>query len=535
MKKRKAPHLGVWTDDGGLYGGGNPVGQPSLLDVAFFGADVWRPDTGVTALALFHVAASLSTLDGHSNSADVDTLGCSRLSRDDLATIPELHTLRRVSVLMLFDLEDSPGSAPANNSTGSVPANDSNGPSLAEVQDKDDVSSTTLWDLSIEEGVMANTLNFRAYCIGVDFRYVSAWHVSWSALNLYFKALGGNHVWLFFLFYIGGLVLTQLLSTVQTWWLGYWASQYEGADEAYVPVAYCIAVYSALALVAVMVDHLDILWRCHSRVEDHSSKACGFDPWDYFETVILSLPSLRATVDGPVAMWFLFVVDLTVMLLVKFLAIVTVTPLFVVPAVFVFVAGGICGQIYIKAQLSVKREMSNAQAPVLSNFGAAITGLTSIRAYGVQAAFIEESLKRINTFSRASRTYYNLNRWICRRIDAFGSLFAAALATYLVYFQDQAAVTTGFSLNMASAWLQRIDPVVEPVVLVGSLEGSFMASFLLGWGVTVSAGLTSYPLDTIHLRMMMTSGSGVNYKSITSRQPNDYETMCGPGGQFEGL
>ncbi|KAF9029722.1 hypothetical protein BDZ89DRAFT_1065204 [Hymenopellis radicata] len=267
-------------------------------------------------------------------------------------------------------------------------------------------------------------------------------HVSWSALNLYFKALGGNHVWLFFLAYIGGLVLTQLLNTVQTWWLGYWASQYEGADEAYVPVAYYIAVYSALALVAVMVYALAILIYFGGAIR--ASRTIHQRLVGSILGTTLSLPSLPGTVDGPVAMWFLFVVDLTVMLLVKFLAIVTVTPLFVVPAVFVFVAGGICGQIYIKAQLSVKREMSNAKAPVLSQIS-----LASIRAYGVQAAFIDESLKRINTFSRASRTYYNLNRWICIRIDAFGGLFAAALATYLVYFQDQAAVTTGFSLNMA--------------------------------------------------------------------------------------
>ena len=37
----------------------------------------------------------------------------------------------------------------------------------------------------------------------------------------------------------------------------------------------------------------------------------------------------------------------------------------------------------------------------------------------------------------------------------------------------------------------------EPVVLVGALQGSFFASFMLGWGVTIGAGLASYPLDTI--------------------------------------
>merc|ERR1712096_246819 len=35
---------------------------------------------------------------------------------------------------------------------------------------------------------------------------------------------------------------------------------------------------------------------------------------------------------------------------------------------------------------------------------------------------------------------------------------------------------------------------------------------LLGWAVTVTAGLMSYPIDTVRRRMMMTSGGGVKYK-----------------------
>ena len=47
---------------------------------------------------------------------------------------------------------------------------------------------------------------------------------------------------------------------------------------------------------------------------------------------------------------------------------------------------------------------------------------------------------------------------------------------------------------------------LKPVVLIGALEGNFLASFLLGWTVTTGAGIASYPLDTIRRRMMMTSG-----------------------------
>ncbi|CAH8605866.1 unnamed protein product [Schistosoma bovis] len=38
-------------------------------------------------------------------------------------------------------------------------------------------------------------------------------------------------------------------------------------------------------------------------------------------------------------------------------------------------------------------------------------------------------------------------------------------------------------------------------------------SFCLGYGVTVTSGLISYPIDTIRRRMMMTSGQAVKYKS----------------------
>jgi len=44
-------------------------------------------------------------------------------------------------------------------------------------------------------------------------------------------------------------------------------------------------------------------------------------------------------------------------------------------------------------------------------------------------------------------------------------------------------------------------------------DPSFLFRFMLGYTVTVSAGLCSYPIDTIRRRMMMTSGTGVNYKS----------------------
>ncbi|WFD33105.1 ADP/ATP carrier protein [Malassezia sp. CBS 17886] len=55
---------------------------------------------------------------------------------------------------------------------------------------------------------------------------------------------------------------------------------------------------------------------------------------------------------------------------------------------------------------------------------------------------------------------------------------------------------------------------LKPILLPGKLSENFLFSFLLGWGVTTTAGLCSYPLDTIRRRMMMTSGGKVHYKSM---------------------
>jgi len=50
---------------------------------------------------------------------------------------------------------------------------------------------------------------------------------------------------------------------------------------------------------------------------------------------------------------------------------------------------------------------------------------------------------------------------------------------------------------------------VKPMI---AKDAGFFVSFCLGYAVTVTAGLASYPIDTIRRRMMMTSGQAVKYK-----------------------
>merc|ERR1711910_279720 len=74
----------------------------------------------------------------------------------------------------------------------------------------------------------------------------------------------------------------------------------------------------------------------------------------------------------------------------------------------------------------------------------------------------------------------------------------------------------GFTISCVGIFIYRgmyfgLYDSLKPILL--GEDASVLLSFLLGWGVSITAGLMSYPIDTIRRRMMMTSGSAVKYKS----------------------
>ncbi|EJD51853.1 ATP-binding cassette transporter [Auricularia subglabra TFB-10046 SS5] len=287
-------------------------------------------------------------------------------------------------------------------------------------------------------------------------------HVSWAALSLYLHSLGGVVFWIVFLV---GMFGADITSVLQTYFLGYWASQYDRVDDPKdVPVPKFLLGYAGLLLTGSIVYSIAYVTfvfgslRASRSIHNRLVEAILGTTLRWLDVVPTSRVIARCTqdlrsIDGPLSGLLSDLVELGIGLICKFAAVIFMSPIFVVPGAIVAAIGWWCGQVYIASQLSVKREMSNARSPVLGHFGAAITGLTSIRAYGAEAAFKLESMRRIDKYVRASRSFYNLNRWICIRVDAIGGLFAAGLAAYLIYGpQTPDAARTGFSLVMAVAF-----------------------------------------------------------------------------------
>lgn len=68
--------------------------------------------------------------------------------------------------------------------------------------------------------------------------------------------------------------------------------------------------------------------------------------------------------------------ELTVLLIVRFIAILYLTPIFGIMGFGVLLVGLLVGHLYIKAQLSVKREQDKAKAPVMGHFQSTIEGIS---------------------------------------------------------------------------------------------------------------------------------------------------------------
>lgn len=100
-----------------------------------------------------------------------------------------------------------------------------------------------------------------------------------------------------------------------------------------------------------------------------------------------------------------------------------------------------------------------------------------------------------------------------RQFNGLADVYRKTLAT-----DGIAGLYRGFNISCVGIIVYRglyfgMYDSIKPVLLVGTLQNNFLASFMLGWAITIGAGLASYPIDTIRRRMMMTSGAAVKYKS----------------------
>ena len=105
--------------------------------------------------------------------------------------------------------------------------------------------------------------------------------------------------------------------------------------------------------------------------------------------------------------------------------------------------------VYLHGAREVKRLESNAKSPIFEQFGSALTGVSTIRAFSKQDTYIERMFRKIDDHSTTFWHLWAFNRWMGWRMALVGAFFSTVVAAIILLLPNIDAALAGFALSFA--------------------------------------------------------------------------------------
>ncbi|TVY82844.1 ATP-dependent bile acid permease [Lachnellula suecica] len=112
--------------------------------------------------------------------------------------------------------------------------------------------------------------------------------------------------------------------------------------------------------------------------------------------------------------------------------------------------------LFIPGAREVKRLESNAKSPVFEQFGSALTGVGTIRAFDKSDVYISRMFAKIDDHSTSFWHLWAFNRWMGWRMSLIGGFFATFVATFTLLMKDIDASLAGFALSFALEYTSQV-------------------------------------------------------------------------------
>ena len=104
---------------------------------------------------------------------------------------------------------------------------------------------------------------------------------------------------------------------------------------------------------------------------------------------------------------------------------------------------------YLAGARETKRLESNAKSPIFEQFGSALLGIGTIRAFEKANEYVDRMYAKIDKHAQASWHLWLFNRWLSFRLNMIGAVFATITAALIVSIQSVDASLAGFALSFA--------------------------------------------------------------------------------------
>ncbi|KAL8748531.1 MAG: hypothetical protein Q9184_007237, partial [Pyrenodesmia sp. 2 TL-2023] len=104
---------------------------------------------------------------------------------------------------------------------------------------------------------------------------------------------------------------------------------------------------------------------------------------------------------------------------------------------------------FLAGAREVKRLESNAKSPIYEQFGSALAGIATIRAFAKADDYVDRMFEKIDAHARAFWYIWLFNRWMAFRLNVIGAFFAILVAAVIVSAKGIDASLAGFALSFA--------------------------------------------------------------------------------------
>ncbi|KAI9190763.1 P-loop containing nucleoside triphosphate hydrolase protein [Polychytrium aggregatum] len=329
--------------------------------------------------------------------------------------------------------------------------------------------------------------------------------VQGSVYYFYLTAAGGFGV---IVAYLGIILVQRSAQVLADYWLKVWADAYNHANELNtmfavtlsaplslsflnpvsgndsntlvdgssgqsVNVAYYVLVYALInscVLFLIITNFAYRSWvgyKAAKKLHDQLITRIMYAPVRWFDVTPLGRITNRLSKDigtidrnliNTCAMFFLILASAITTLIV----IGTVTPIFLAVIPFVAYIYYRIAIYYLASSRELKRIHSNSRSPIYSTFSECLVGVSTIRAYGHEARFIEDNMIKVDENNRAYRMLGLSNRWLSVRIALITSLITFTAGVAIIWSKDLIGVgLAGLSLTWAATIAENLLWIVQ--------------------------------------------------------------------------
>ncbi|KAK1381980.1 ABC-type xenobiotic transporter [Heracleum sosnowskyi] len=277
--------------------------------------------------------------------------------------------------------------------------------------------------------------------------------VSWNVLIRYKNALGG--LWVVLILF-SCYISTEVLRILSSTWLSIWTKQ--SSSTSYGPGFY-IFVYAVLSSGQVLVTLANSFWLITSslyaskRLHDSMLYSILRAPMVFFHTnpigrMINRFAKDLGDVDREVATFGNMFLSQVFQLFSTFVLIGIVSTISlwaIMPLLILFYAAYL---YYQSTAREVKRLDSITRSPVYAQFGEALNGLSTIRAYKAYDRMANINGKSMDNNIRFTLVNISSNRWLTIKLQTLGGLMIWLTATFAVMQNGRAENQVAFASAM---------------------------------------------------------------------------------------